>query len=272
MRQVTANVYVETGLRGCNVGFVTTREGIVMIDTPLYPTDIMRWREELNKRGEVRYLINTDPHPDHNSGNHFFPGVCIAHRASRETMLKRNIDQVKELIKYTDPGGLHLMEGYQVRLPDITFTENLNLYLGGYTFELIHLPGHAPGVIGVYIPEERVVFASDCLFYQEKSYLHEATPDQWLESLKRLGKLGTDVIIPGHGDDICSKEYLEKQANIIRGWVEVVKTAIDQGLSEEEAAVKIRCPDPYPLPEQLPWSAHQLNSSIVARLYHVLSH
>lgn len=32
MRQLTANVFVETGLRGSNHGFVTTTDGIVLID------------------------------------------------------------------------------------------------------------------------------------------------------------------------------------------------------------------------------------------------
>jgi len=34
MRQLTANVFVETGLKGANHGIVTTSDGIVLIDTP----------------------------------------------------------------------------------------------------------------------------------------------------------------------------------------------------------------------------------------------
>ena len=177
-----------------------------------------------------------------------------------------------ELVKYTDPQGVHFMEEYQVRLPDITFTESLDLHLGDHRFQLIHLPGHAPGVIAVYIPEERVVFASDIIFYREKTYLNEATPHQWIESLKKLGELDADLIVPGHGSDICNKEYLEEQANVIRNWVEAVRAAINDGLSSEEAIAKIRCPDPYKLPdEQLPWDEGQLNRNIVNRLYQVLS-
>jgi cyclase len=270
MMQVCANVYVECGFGGCNVGFVTTTEGIVIIDTPLYPTNTMRWRDEISKRGEVKYLITTDPHPDHNSGSHFLPGIYIAHRESRERLLERTVDEVIGLVTHTDAQGLVFMEDYQVRLPDITFTESLNLYLGGLSFELIHLPGHAPGVIGVYIPEERIVFASDCVFCREKSYLHEATPHQWLESLERLGQLDADIIVPGHGVELCNKEYLDEQANIIRNWVEVVMSAINNGLSVEEAAAKVRCPDPYKLPKEVPWSEDELNGRIVNQLYQLL--
>ncbi len=112
MKQISANVYVETNFAGCNVGFVTTREGIVAIDTPMCPTEAVKWREEIISRGKVQYLVNTDQHIDHNSGNYFFPGTVIAHRAGRETLLMRTADEVIERVKRTDPQGLSLMEGY----------------------------------------------------------------------------------------------------------------------------------------------------------------
>ena len=34
MQQLTSNLFVETGIRGCNHGFVTTSDGIVMPDSP----------------------------------------------------------------------------------------------------------------------------------------------------------------------------------------------------------------------------------------------
>lgn len=272
MKQVTANVYVEIGFPGANVGIVTTRDGIVMIDAPMCPTDAMKWREEISRRGEVRYLINTDEHNDHNLCNYFFPGVVISHRGTRETLLNVPVDEVVGLVKAMDPGGLPLMEGYQKKLPDITFTESLTLYLGDHTFDLINLPGHVPGMIGVYIPEERVVFVSDNVYCREKTWAHVCTPELWYESLKRIGRLDADAIIPGHGDAVCGKGYLEEQASIIRRWVEVVKSAIEQGLSEEEAIPKISCPDPYPLPKiYLPiMTEPELNRHIIHRLYHVL--
>ena len=57
MIQVTENVYVETGFRGCNLGFVTTKQGIVVVDTPMYPTDALKWREEISKKGPVRIAV-----------------------------------------------------------------------------------------------------------------------------------------------------------------------------------------------------------------------
>jgi len=37
MQKITSNVYAETGFTGYNPGFVVTKEGVVMIDTPQMP-------------------------------------------------------------------------------------------------------------------------------------------------------------------------------------------------------------------------------------------
>jgi cyclase len=273
MKQLTDNVFIEMSFPGCNVGIVTTREGIVMIDTPMCPTDAMKWREEVSKTGKVRYLINTDEHLDHNSYNYLFSGTVIAHQAGREALLARPVEEVMGLAKAMEPAGFTLVGQYEKKLPDITFTEDLNLYVGNHTFELIPLPGHAPGVIGVYIPEERVVFVSDNVFYREKTWAFDCTPDQWLYSLKKISQLEVEVIVPGHGLDICGKQYLQEQAGIIENWVQAVKKAVEEGLNEEQAVRRVTCPDPYPLPkvELAIMSELLLNKMIVSRLHHVLS-
>ena len=71
--RLTPNIYVETGYRGANVSYVTTEQGIVMIDSPQRPTDAVAWRKQIEEKGQVRYLINTESHPDHFTGNFFFP-------------------------------------------------------------------------------------------------------------------------------------------------------------------------------------------------------
>lgn len=268
MIKITENVYVENNMIACNVGFVTTKEGVVVIDTPMRPTDAVKWRDEASRRGEIQYLINTEEHPDHYQGSYFFPGVLITHQETRDKLAKVSTDEVMERIKHIDPDGMTLMKGYELRLADITFTESMNLYLGNHTFMLFHLPGHSTGGIGVYIPEERVVFATDIVFNKKKSWLHEADPAQWLDSLRKLRELDTAIIVPGHGD-ICKKDYLDEQAGIVSRWTELVKSAIENGLSEEEAASRISQPDPYRKQPNTPMTEEQLNRAIVARLYHL---
>ena len=92
MKQITPNVFVETGFRGANCTFVTTSEGIVMIESPQMPDEAVKWRDEIAKHGLVRYLINTEPHGDHFSGNYFFQGTVVGHEGTRAAILAANVD------------------------------------------------------------------------------------------------------------------------------------------------------------------------------------
>ena len=270
MQQVSANVYAETGFGGCNPGFVTTADGIVMIDTPMMPSDAIKWRDLIQEIGEVRYVINTEPHADHYTGNAFFPGTVIAHHGTREALSTVSEADIIERVKAMDPEGLPLMDGYRLKRPTITFTEKLSIYLGNHTFELIHLPGHTPSETAVYIPEERVVFTGDNVFYKIQTWFHEADPEAWLESLKRLEELDVDVIVPGHGE-VCDKGYLKEQAAFIEEWIAAVRDAIKRGLSKEQAQAEISFLDRYPMGPGMEAMGPMVQQINVARLYDLLT-
>lgn len=65
MKPLTSNVFVETQLRGSNHGIVTTSDGIVLIDGPHKPSDALRLKAEIERRGRLRYILDTEPHGDH---------------------------------------------------------------------------------------------------------------------------------------------------------------------------------------------------------------
>ncbi|MBI2329092.1 MAG: MBL fold metallo-hydrolase [Chloroflexi bacterium] len=269
MQKITANVYAETGFQGCNVGFVVTREGVVMIDTPQMPADAIKWRDEIAQYGPVRYLINTEPHGDHITGNYFFEGTVIAHEGTREAVLAASVAQLKERLRQTAPESLALVKNYRYRPPTITLSQRLTLYVGDHTFRLTHLPGHTPYQVAVYIPEERVVFTSDNIFYKVPSALREAVPYGWLDSLKQLQEMEADVLVPGHGE-LCDRSYLPQQSAIIQAWIDMVTTAMNQGMSLEEAQDKLPFIDPYTREGKNTPMGQQRQRLNVARLYQVL--
>ena len=75
LERVTPNIYTTTKLRGCNPSFVTTSDGVVVIDTPQLPTRAVAMRAEAESHGPIRYLINTEHHVDHIFGNYWFKGA-----------------------------------------------------------------------------------------------------------------------------------------------------------------------------------------------------
>src|ERR671919_2465760 len=98
MQQLTSHVFVETQVKGCNFGFVTTADGVVMIDSPHKPSDALKLKAEIARHGELRYIINTEPHGDHWTGNSFFDAPVVAHEGVGRRILETNMpEQVAEV-------------------------------------------------------------------------------------------------------------------------------------------------------------------------------
>src|SRR5713226_7885809 len=88
MKQLTKNVFVETGQRGSNHGLVATSDGLVLIDGPHKPSDTLRLRAEIERRGlPLRYILNTEPHGDHWTSNAYFDVPAVAHEGVRARIL-----------------------------------------------------------------------------------------------------------------------------------------------------------------------------------------
>jgi len=241
MQQITPNVYVETKwIISCNPSFVTTSEGVVMIDAPYLPTDAVKWRDEIARRGELRYLINTEHHRDHTTGTYFFSGVGVAHELVRKwfTVSQGTPDEVRQRFRQEAPEVLPLLDKYQPGLPIITFSERLALYLGEHTFELIHLPGHTPGQTGVFVPEEKVIFTGDNVANGFYPKLAQSYPVEWVESLRKIEAMDVDFVVPGHGE-VCDKQVVREFAAFIQECIDRVSAAIKQGMSIEEAAERV---------------------------------
>ncbi len=243
MERISENVFIENKVRGCNPGFVVTSEGVVAIDTPVDTEYGKIWVKELTKHGKVRYVINTEHHMDHFLSNPLFGADIISHKAAREVMMTLDVNFIKERTKalYIDP--YILPDGYQFKLPAITYTKRMTLRMGNHTFELIHTPGHTLGQTAVYVPEEKVVFTGDTVVGQTRTAVHDASLSKWLESLRALEELDVRFILPGHGTMVCDKAYLKTQASIVSKRLEAELEAKTRGTSlDEEALRKI---DPF---------------------------
>ena len=233
MQKITANVYVESKLSRCNTSVVVTKGGVVVVDTPMIPANARKIAAEIKKFGPVRYVINTEPHGDHTSGNCYFGGSGIAHEGTRRAIMTSKIEDFTGMLKMMSPESLPVPADFHFRPPEITVTERLTVYLGEHTFQLINLPGHTPYQLAVYVPEEKIVFTSDNVVVEDMPYFHQAVPDLWLKSLKEYEKLDVEIVVPGHGG-VTDKSAFRRMAKIIRDCLDAVQGAIDKGMSAAE--------------------------------------
>ena len=291
MRRITENLYVEDRYsiqpynRGCNPGFVTTSEGVVLLDTPMIPREAVKWRDDIAKIGEVRFIINTHHHADHTAGNYFFTAPVISSEGMREqstkiltgifipAVVKRSGGRpltLEETTRYDiedrDPESIPLMKDFHVRLPDITFKEWSKLYVGKHTFEMFSTPGHTSTHIGIYIPQEKAFFAGDNFTNGVQPVFSSSLPFEWVESLKKIEAMDVEVVISGHGK-VGNKEDVRNFRLFIEECLRVVNDAIQRGLSKEEAARSISFENL--LPAVHPGAEQQRFN--VMRLYEILS-
>ena len=142
LEQVTPNVFTTTKLRGCNPSFVATSDGVVVIDTPQLPTRAVAMREEAERHGPIRYLINTENHVDHIFGNYWFRGAgeIVNHKALWDIFMDPNaaldpFAYALEAIPTDDPEAAPLIpdrDEYYAALPrgTVVFTGDLTLRVG----------------------------------------------------------------------------------------------------------------------------------------------
>ena len=247
MEQLTSSVFAETQIRGCNHGFVVTSEGVVMIDSPQKPSDALKLKAEIAKHGELRYIINTEPHGDHWTGNAYFDAPVIAHEGVRQRILDTNLEEHVARVAGMGPEEPALLENYTPNAPVVTFRNGMTLHLGDHTFQMIHMPGHTLYQAAILIKEEGVVFTSDNIFHKVQTYIQEANPDQWLRALESLRQLDEEIFVPGHGR-LCDKSYLDEQGEYIMEWKEYARNAVERGMTRDEAVENLTdLTDRYPM-------------------------
>ena len=258
MQQVTPNVRTATDIRGCNPSYVTTADGVVVIDTPQLPTRAVAMREEAEAFGPIRYVVNTEHHVDHIFGNYYFKGAgrIVHHQGVADNFMVVGpildpFAYAAEAIPTDDPEGAGIFPERDTYEADpnrgqIVFSGDLTLDVGDHVFELIHTPGHTPGQVAVHVPAERVVFTGDTVFSEVQTWLMASDIEEWVVALDRIAALDVDHVVPGHGP-VTTTAYLATQKAVLLEWRAAVADAVAKGWSREETIARVNFADRFPV-------------------------
>jgi cyclase len=215
-------------VEGVNAGLIHTPNGMIMIDTTSSPAEASGLLDAVGAHlNEVRMVINTHSHSDHTWGNQLFTCPILAHRLCQECMqssIKNEWSKVEiqayiSELKKTDPKRADdlrwTVTDLHITLPDQVFDERFEGELGGIKFEVIHMGGHTPDLSVVWLPESRILYASDLIFQGRYPYIFDADIPAWIDRLGKLMEFRASAIIPGHGvmcgeaEIITLREYLQ---------------------------------------------------------------
>ena len=154
-----------------------------------------------------KYILNTHGHIDHicaiDAVSAVYPVPLAIHPADvpmyTDELVARMFGQEAPLVK---------------RKPDILLKEGDTISFGTLKLEVIHTPGHTPGVV-CFISRPYCVFSGDTLFYRSigRTDLPGGDYGQIITSIrKKLYSLDDDLVVfPGHGPQTTIME--EKYEN-----------------------------------------------------------
>jgi glyoxylase-like metal-dependent hydrolase (beta-lactamase superfamily II) len=259
---------------------IRTEKGLVLFDPGHSPLMGRLIREAVARElGRDRFasVVDTHEHWGHTWGGAAFPeAMVIAHElaapamtadaANREARARRigelageartrlaSLDPASEggraakvQAEHFDRIARGLAEpGMVVRLPDLTFSERMELDLGDVTLRMLYLGrGHSPSDIAVVVPEEGAVMLG-CFFFEQDGLptfgaMPKLDPDRWLEVLSAV--LGDQpsvehVILGQHS--IWPRARLAAMRDAIAAMWSSVKASDASGVNLEEAIKRL---------------------------------
>ena len=206
-------------------GVVVGPQWAVVIDTLALPDETLGMREfiEHELSVPVRYVINTHYHADHAWGNCFFPGATvIAHELCRILLDERGQPSLEAARKQNAA-----FRQVKIVLPHLTFSAGeMNLRVGKKNLTILPAPGHSNDGIAVLVEEDRILFAGDA--FMPLPYVVDGDIDDIAASIKKIGRMGLENIVQGHGDIILRGEIdaaVRENLTYITNVKKVVKAA-----------------------------------------------
>jgi cyclase len=233
---VYAAVATEGGKAGSNSGFIVGSNGVAVVDTFVGVAPAKDLLAEIRKITNlpIRYVVNTHYHLDHTGGNAAYAEAGATILAHRNLRAWERTENMKFLGNDPKPAARAMVES--LVLPDMVYTEAVDLYLGSRLVQVRYMPGHTGGDSVVLVPDANVVFGGDLVWQKHLPNLVDASTRPWI---KTLDKLLLDhpkaTFVSGHGD-VASMEDVREFRNYIETLREDVAKAQGIGKSGQELA------------------------------------
>ncbi len=302
-RQVAPGVFRVSGLEGGVVSFLVTDDGVAVIDSGISPAEGRKILAQVAMVTEkpVRYLIYTHSHWDHTlGGEEFPPAVRVVaqqnlrgqfdkflrnelpgfhqQRLERQLLLlrgrrdgkaaddpervslEREISQVERALADLQPP--------RGRLPDITFSHHLTLFLGDERLEIdFSGPTHLDDAVTVWLPRQKVLVTGDLVFARRLPYLdidHGCDTANWIRVLEGLLRLAPAVVVPGHGENGGSELLIQQ-----REYLEQLRAAVTLGIGAGKTLEQLQKEIDLPLIRD--WPRTEAQPRNIAAVYRELS-
>lgn len=186
---------LEEGMTVCSFVVFGTSTAVV-IDTLTCRADMDGVHALLEERGLPWFVVNTHADWDHVWGNGAFAAdTIIGHRLCRAAMLREG-PRILSRKQAEEPGRF---SDVIITAPTVTFTEFMEIDLGGLTLVIEYLPGHSADECVVHLPELGLLLAGDAAEWPIPT-AHSGPLGTWAEALRDwAAREDVRTVVPSHG-------------------------------------------------------------------------
>jgi len=233
-------------------GVIVTNDGVVVVDA--LSNEAMAKDERQQIAGiiqkPVRLLISSSFHDNFTRGNVAYQdAIRIGHENYKTDLL--------DLIKNVP------VAERQARLPHLTYQDRMTFYFGGKEIQILHIGrAHTRGDSIVFVPEDRIVYLSELLFYDRFPWM-ESGYVNWIQALDIALNLDADIFVPGHGtmsdDPRQSRQAVVRFRQILVDARDAVQKEIARGATEDQVLATVL------LPQYKDLSGYQQQREVVVR-------
>jgi glyoxylase-like metal-dependent hydrolase (beta-lactamase superfamily II) len=240
---VALDVYFHVGdIAGkghCNTGWVIFEDYVLVIDAN-YPSGAREIISKIRALTDkpIRFAFDTHHHGDHVYGNQVMidnGAAAVAHTGV--------IEELKRYETGYYGGAPGRWEGEAKRRPDVResrlkppsvlFPKELIFDDGKHRVELIYLGvAHTHGDAFAWLPKERVLFSGDACVNGAYNFVGDGDVKKWVDTLEEAGRLGAEIVCPGHGSR-GSGEMVENQQRFFRTLWDRVESTMAKAPPEE---------------------------------------
>ncbi|HWZ44463.1 MAG TPA: MBL fold metallo-hydrolase [Candidatus Saccharimonadales bacterium] len=220
---------------GSNAGFIVGGNGVAVVDTFVSAPAAKDLLAEIRKVTSlpIRYVINTHYHLDHTGGNAVFAeagATIIAQRNLRGWLRTENLKFFGATPKPEQKATVEALA-----LPDIVYTDALEINLGNKLVLVRYMLGHTGGDSVVSVPDAKAVFGGDLFWQHHLPNLIDASTLPWIETLDKLiAEQASSTFVSGHGDTGTVTDVKD-----FRDYLTALRQAVAQSQSEGKSGTEL---------------------------------
>jgi glyoxylase-like metal-dependent hydrolase (beta-lactamase superfamily II) len=139
------------------------------------------------KRERISLVVLTHEHAGHAGGASAFPEALLVAHPLAAAKLRHGEEPLTKL--------------HAARAPEIELSDGSAIRIGGFSFDVLHAPGHTSGSICLYERSRAMIVTGDTVLARGTLSVvtQNGSSSEHLESLERLASLRARLLLPGHG-------------------------------------------------------------------------